>query len=794
MALIVLAITYQLGKVYSYNRDVNSETARRNQVASNLVIAIRRQEDAVDKYLRTGAPYCIKEYNLASLAEDTSMELLRHTSAEGERASLSKIQTLLQQKMANDQAAFASADGGDKEVAAERYRAINNRLFNEFAAALRSLNLEFDHRAYLAAKKVDKLTHQLMYDSWIMLGIALLLAVGFIVATTRTMIYPIKGIASVAESMAQGDYGKAISLEQFSGKTTDNKETPAKNELRQIAVALGSMARNLERRERTLAAHADIGSICVSAPEMDELLERTTATLAKYARAYVAVMYLPGEDGLVPKALHGISDEDASRAFHGFRQLMEPVITCGKTVVVHDTDDIPQYDFLASTETTEPKSVAFIPVSLVNSERGVVLFATSQEFDQYSLTSLEIGVAQIGMAIQRAQSYSRVIQAEEQASFDRECLLAIIETMPECVIILSAPEGSVYMANKAAKDLCGLNGSADGLFINHIKQFEMLDADGNTLLPENMPLMRALIIGETCVREELMMRGNGRDLFLLCNSVPIKDDDGNITGALSVFQDISLIKQHQQILELDYKHQCNISETLQKSFLPTKMPFIPGYEIADIYIPAQAGSQLGGDFYDVIELGNGDLGVVIGDVSGKGVEAAVHTAMAKYMLRGFVHENPDPASVLTRLNNAITRYVHGDLFITLLYGRLFASEKKFVYANGGHEHPLLVNHQIGKYMTLDSTGAALGVVSESVYTQNEISLSENDLLIMYTDGVTDSRQSGKFLGVEGLQKMVQSVGSTSACELAESVIAELKDYTGCKLRDDVAMLVIKVTR
>src|SRR5205807_8336647 len=132
-----------------------------------------------------------------------------------------------------------------------------------------------------------------------------------------------------------------------------------------------------------------------------------------------------------------------------------------------------------------------------------------------------------------------------------------------------------------------------------------------------------------------------------------------------------------------------VAHTLQESLLPPANPLIGGYDVKSYYAPASDVMQVGGDYYDFIDLGDGRCGVVLGDVCGKGVTAAVYTAMAKYMLRAYALEDPTPAAVLTRLNRALFSQMSEEcMFITLVYGVLDTRPGQFSYVHGAHPHPL----------------------------------------------------------------------------------------------------------
>src|SRR5262249_53700011 len=154
-----------------------------------------------------------------------------------------------------------------------------------------------------------------------------------------------------------------------------------------------------------------------------------------------------------------------------------------------------------------------------------------------------------------------------------------------------------------------------------------------------------------------------------------------------------------------------IARELQESFLPASPPPIPGFDVDKRYEPAYALAQVGGDYFDFIELGDGRFGVVMGDVCGKGVTAAVYTAMSKDMRRAYASEDPAPDRVMTRLNAALFNQMSEEcMFITLVYGVLDTRAGTLTYANAAHPHPLLYDPRNCTFEELTTTGGMVGAI------------------------------------------------------------------------------------
>lgn len=236
-------------------------------------------------------------------------------------------------------------------------------------------------------------------------------------------------------------------------------------------------------------------------------------------------------------------------------------------------------------------------------------------------------------------------------------------------------------------------------------------------------------------------------------------------------------------------------ETLQAAMLPHEIPKIEGLEIAVFYSSATKGLAIGGDFYDFIPLPDKKYSLLIGDVSGRGIDAAAYTALTRFSLRSIVQENSSPANVLRRLNRILIPQTPPGKFITLWYGVWDPSSKTITFGNAGHPFPVLV-HPPGKGAGLLSiSGIAAGISEKSTYESNAIKLEPSDMLILYTDGLTEARsKSGEFLGEERLLSIAEELAAEDAQAVAKKLGSFSIDWAGGELSDDIAIVVLKALR
>jgi len=243
-----------------------------------------------------------------------------------------------------------------------------------------------------------------------------------------------------------------------------------------------------------------------------------------------------------------------------------------------------------------------------------------------------------------------------------------------------------------------------------------------------------------------------------------------------------------------YGERSAIASTLQRSLLPPDLPRIPGAQLAARYRAAGDGIELGGDFYDCFATGAGDWALVIGDVCGKGAEAAAITALARYTLRASVVHSRRPAQVLAELNEALLRQGLDYRFCTALYASVTprADGCDVVLSSGGHPLPLVVRAS-GAIEQAGRPGTLLGIVREPEFSEVRVALGSGDALVLFTDGVVESGPADHALAPERLADLLRTCDGSHAGAMAEAVErAAIAVQTG-RLRDDVAVVVLRST-
>jgi serine phosphatase RsbU (regulator of sigma subunit) len=242
-----------------------------------------------------------------------------------------------------------------------------------------------------------------------------------------------------------------------------------------------------------------------------------------------------------------------------------------------------------------------------------------------------------------------------------------------------------------------------------------------------------------------------------------------------------------------YTETRHIAQTLQNSLLPPQMPDIPGVEVAARYLPAGEGTDVGGDFYDLFETYDGAWGVVIGDVCGKGPEAAAVTGLARYTIRAAAMKEASPSSILGTLNEAI-RTQRDDLrFATVAYARMSRDNGSLHVATacGGHPLPILLRKD-GSVEHLGQPGTLLGVFGDADLVDRSAVLLPGDAVIMYTDGITQDRGPLGPLTDESLAALVGTFAGLDAEAMADRILEAAMGEDPEGPRDDMAVLALKV--
>ncbi len=295
-----------------------------------------------------------------------------------------------------------------------------------------------------------------------------------------------------------------------------------------------------------------------------------------------------------------------------------------------------------------------------------------------------------------------------------------------------------------------------------------------------------------------LVRSDGTRLPVLVNAVLEHDVSGAPTCVrIAVFEATHRREYERELLrakeraEQSERRAMELSRTLQSTLIPPAPPTIPGLEVSAAYRPAGDGEEVGGDFYDVFQVNQDDWVITLGDVCGKGVAAAVVTALVRHTIRALAVQLDSPREILTALNEVLLAQ-GADRFTTVVVFRLHRAGPRWslTLACGGHPLPLVLA-ATGELRQVGLPGSLIGILPEVALADDELWMEPGDLLVVNTDGVTESRrQGGEFFGEHRLRQVVLEAASTA--HPAQHVLDEALGFQGGRARDDIAVLSIRV--
>ena len=293
-----------------------------------------------------------------------------------------------------------------------------------------------------------------------------------------------------------------------------------------------------------------------------------------------------------------------------------------------------------------------------------------------------------------------------------------------------------------------------------------------------------------------LVRADGEVLPVLINATMDADSDHPPVVRVAVF-DATERRQYERELmvakeraEESERRARTLARTLQQTLIPPAPPSIPGLDVAAAYRPAGDGTEVGGDFYDLFPIGNGSWAVLMGDVCGKGAEAAVVTALVRHTVRALTVSTPAPADVLVGLNDVLCRF-GADRFCTVVLATLHPDSARWhvTLSVAGHPAPLLVSGT--GVVAVDAQGPIAGIFPGATYTDHELVLTPGQTMLAHTDGITEARGPEGYYGEERLLARVAELGPAPQ-PLVDGVVEDAVTFQGSFTRDDIVVVAVGV--
>lgn len=576
--------------------------------------------------------------------------------------------------------------------------------------------------------------------------------------------------------------------------------------------------RRLEELERTLdslrddseVAHVLLGlaSALAEVRTVDETLERTVKIVpeafgadrcfaatwdAQASRFRIRAHF--GFDDRGAELLYRLAEEPAGPAF------LHETLEGRRPLLVADAAE----DELSSEERAARGIGAYVGIPLIRlgEEFGVlgVEFASPRALGARE-EALARGVGrQVGVALSNARRFNLLNDLRSaglRIGSHLRLQRVVAELAAASAELTSASSAAVYFLDSGQGTLAVTGGHS--LPASLARGLARIDLDRE-------PWSRLLADGYTLVEDLGAVEGlSGVEASAALAVVP--SPEGQVIGAVAAFFDRPVVLDRDvveafRVLTAQggnslenarrFERQRRVARSLVSGIASTDMPAFKGCTVGAVYEPASEESDVGGDYFDAFETNDGNIAMVVGDVSGKGAEAAAQTAIAKYMLRAFATRNAGPSSVLFHLNNALVRTFTEDRFTTLVYLLFDPEERVGQLAVAGHPLPLVYRAESRTVETAAVEGGILGAFNDQHYEQKTLELSAGDVFLAYTDGLVETRSNDELYGIERVRESFLRHASHAGAgpqDVAQGVYADAHDF-GSMFDDTVVFAMMR---
>jgi len=376
---------------------------------------------------------------------------------------------------------------------------------------------------------------------------------------------------------------------------------------------------------------------------------------------------------------------------------------------------------------------------------------------------------------------------------ERDILQTLMDSIPD-TIYFKDKESRFTRINKAQGKLLGVAnvydaiGKTDFDFFDHAKQaFE----DEHRIIETGEPIVD---------KQEKIRRADGEYRYCSATKVPIRNKTGAIVGTVGITRDITeRVKAEKELAEVKERleatmqgiqEELEMARQIQKSLLPTTLPQVNGMTSASAYIPCSA---IGGDFYDVMRIDENRLAVLMFDVVGHGVPAALIAALGKAMFGVHMHRGTSPAEVLDLVNKDLYEHFNGKRYLAAYYGILDTKECTFEFSKGGHPPAILIHGGSKELEMLSTAGLYVGLFHDSKFEQKKISYNSGDRLIIFTDGLIEAfDKNEKYFGLKSLKDTLVEMADMPIDVLVSAVLNKQRAHSqGSTHIDDITLLALQ---
>jgi serine phosphatase RsbU (regulator of sigma subunit)/anti-sigma regulatory factor (Ser/Thr protein kinase)/PAS domain-containing protein len=393
-------------------------------------------------------------------------------------------------------------------------------------------------------------------------------------------------------------------------------------------------------------------------------------------------------------------------------------------------------------------------------------------------------------ARQLRRHYRAELQEHRLATAVRHRLMAVVDAVDQAIVFIDRG-GVVRVVNRRAADLFHVDPDdylgLPGVQLRRTMARKTEDPEGfmETFQELRDDPERELRTGI----EQIIPARRQLRLF----SSPAFDETGILVGRIDVYTDVTENTERAVEMQRLYDQARHTAESYQRSLLPDSVPTLPRFNLVAHYVPAAGRRAVCGDFYDFLTWPDGRAGVVLGDVSGVGPVAVGDGSLARYSLESFAGTESDAGRLMEMMNAHLYGRVPSERFVRLMLGILDPERAVFEYANAGHVPPVIYHCRSGEVEWLGEGGMALAVEEDARYKVGRVELEPGDMLVLYTDGVTEAPRHGRPFGQGRFMDLVEAYGKGTPGEMSQAIRRSVDAWVeDGELRDDLVVLVCQV--
>jgi serine phosphatase RsbU (regulator of sigma subunit)/uncharacterized protein YigA (DUF484 family) len=594
------------------------------------------------------------------------------------------------------------------------------------------------------------------------------------------------------------------------------------------ALRSGDHARSVEQELGRTRSLFEVVSEAVSRLSLGHTLETAVERTAALLQVDKIGIYLHDNEQLLPAAGRGVAgghEEVARRASEAFLGPLRARSSLQASRGGHDAALAPLRDALRKVR---EESVIALPLQVQEESIGLLIaYPGERRLAESDLALLTALAGQLAVAVQNARLHERatdlgnrlydVLELEREASRRVTAFYEISRSFTQTLSLDTTLDAvTTTLAEQLGVDAAVIrvpDERGDQLVAHtmHVAA-RQLDAALSIVLRRPQPLRAgrrepvlvtaaslARLGGAHALLRPFLDAGSTAALLPIVSATELLAEvtivsldpaepigEETLTAALPMLRQAALAIDNARL----YQQQKEFAETMQRSLLPRELPATTWLEVGSVYESA-ARVDVGGDVYDFLELTDGRLAVVLGDVTGHGIEATADMAMAKFVFRSLAREHSDPGEFLAHANDVVVDEIALGKFITMTYLTV-DSAGSVLCAGAGHPPPRVVQPD-GGVRSLECGGLALGIASPQEYPQVSDALEVGGAVILYTDGVIESRRGRELFGVERLDDVLVETVGRPAQDVANAVLAACRGFAGGDLTDDCAIVVLRRT-